>query len=201
VTNEIQQTRYDRMVRRVAGIIGPGSKVSEVITELFPMIDVEDPPAELMLLGGTVLGVGSADVTAAATLFPKIQLFNPVDSGQIVTVTDIYSNCTTTTQIRVARTTNTLASGIATQIARDTRQIVTSLPTAQMFSEATLVFIDANMKFRQPAGTTLHIESKNDVMVLAPGTGIVVSNEISATRQIVTFFWRERQAETSELSL
>lgn len=201
MTNEIQHTRYDRMVRRVTGIIGPGSKVAEVITELFPMIDVEEPPAELYLLGGTVLGMGATDLTAAAAQFPKIQLFNPANSGQLVTVTDLFYTSLVTSNIRVSRDTVTLANGIGTQVARDTRQIITSFPTAQMFSESSVGFINANMVFRVLPNTQFHLQTDNEIMVLAPGTGISISNESAASRALVTFLWRERPAEPSELSL
>jgi len=201
VSNEIQQNRYDRMIRRVAGIIGPGSKVAEVITELFPMINLEDPPAELHLLGGTVLGMGAADLTAAAAQFAKIQLFNPVGSNQIVTVTDLWFTGPGTSLTRVSRDTVALSAGIGTQVARDTRQIVTSLPTAQMFQESSVGFINANMIFRHLANSIVHIQSPNDLMVLAPGTGITCSNDTAQGRLVVTFLWRERPAEPSELSL
>jgi len=199
VSNEIQQTRYDRMVRRVAGIIGPGSKVAEVITELFPFIDVENPPSELYLLGGTVLGMGAHRGTGAAGEQPKIQLFNPVGSGLVVTVTDVIWSVNSVTQVRFSRDTVTLAAGIGTQVARDTRQIVTAFPGAQMFFESSVGFINANMIFRAPANAYTHTRSDNDIMVLAPGSGITISDEAAASQIIVTFLWRERAAEPSEL--
>jgi len=201
VTNEIQQTRWDRMVRRVAGIIGPGSKVAEVITELFPMINVEEPPPELLLLGGTVLGMGASDLTGAAGQQPKIQLFNPVGSGQIVTVTDLFFTATASVVFRVSRDTAPLASGIATQVARDTRQIASSLPTAGMFQESSVGFINANMIFFSALNLAQHKFSPNGIMVLAPGTGITISTTTAASRILVTFLWRERPAEQSELNL
>ncbi len=45
---ELQQNRYDQLIRRVGGIIGPGSKVVEALGELFPVIDVENVPGELL---------------------------------------------------------------------------------------------------------------------------------------------------------
>jgi len=201
VTNEIQQNRWDRMVRRVAGIIGPGSKVSEVITELFPMINVEEPPSELYLLGGTVLGSGGLAVNAAAGLFPKIQLFNPVDSGQLVTVTDVYASTSVISGVTMSRGTTTLASQAITALARDTRQIASSLPTAQMFFEQTAGLINAALDFQLLGNTTLHLHSRNDVMVLAPGTGLSVGASTAGATLHITFLWRERPAEPSELSL
>lgn len=199
MTDEIQQNRWDRMVRRVAGIVGPGSKVSEVITEMFPMINLEEPPSELLLLGGTVLGMGASDITAAVAETPKIQVFNPVGSGTIVTVTDVWFSSLTTSVTSFAREATPRASGIGTQVARDTRQNPTSLPTCQMFQESSVGFANGNMIFRQLASSTLHIRGDNDVMVLGPGTGLTVNNRGTNGRLICTFLWRERPAEPSEL--
>jgi len=197
--NELQQNRYDRLIRRVGGIIGPGSKVSEVLTELFPMIDVEGDRGELQLLSGTILGMGAGTIVGSVGEVGKIQLFNPVDSGKIVTVTDVLTSGTLNLTMRLARTTIPLASGIGTQLARDTRQIASDFPTAQMFSESSVPFVDANIAFRHLANTTNTLSPKNDVMILAPGNGLSVGPTTTNATLIVTFFWRERVAETSEL--
>lgn len=201
MTSEIQQNRYDRLMRRVAGIIGPGSKVSEVLTELFPMIDVEGDRGELQILCGTTLGMGSHAITAAGGETPKIQLFNPVGSGKLVTVTSVFISLGVIGIVRLARGTATLTSGIGTQLARDTRQIVTNLPTAQMFAESSVPLVDANMQMRVLLNTTLIVTDDNGVMILAPGSGISVGTTAAAGSLNVTFLWRERTAEPSELNL
>jgi len=98
VTNEIQQTRYDRLIRRVAGIIGPGSKVSEVLTELFPVLDVESVPSELLILAGTNTCFGGGQFQAMAGQSPKMGLFNPADSNTILVLTHVYVSTDTGNQ-------------------------------------------------------------------------------------------------------
>lgn len=200
MTSELQQNRYDRLIRRVGGIIGVGSKVSEVLTELFPMIDVEGDRGELQLLSGVVLGMGTGSRTADAGQRPRVQLFNPQNSGKLVTVTDVLMSTTVTQTMRVARTTIAEPNGITTQLARDLRQVITERPVGQMFTGSAVAQVDANIKIRVLSGVTFDLSPKNDLMILAPGTGINVGGEVIDSSITATFFWRERVAETSELN-
>jgi len=199
VTNEIQQNRYDRLVRRVAGIIGPGSKVNEVLTELFPMLDVESDRGELQLLAGIKLGMGSQVLIGSAGQTAKIQLFNPVGSGILVTITSMFISHSANTTVRVSRDIGPLANGIGTQTTRDYRETASDRPTAQMFSEDSAGFVNGNMQFLTLGRVQLVLQDVNGVAVLAPGTGVSVSPTTVALTSSVTFFWRERPAEASEL--
>jgi len=200
VTNELQQNRYDRLIRRVGAIIGTGSKVSEVLTELFPMIDVEGDRGELQLLSGVVLGMGSSSRLGAGGKRSRIQLFNPVGSGKIVTVTEVLINSATTQSISVGRTVIVESSGVGTQLTRDLRLPVSKRPVAQMFTGEETAIVDANINIRMLGSVMFTLASKNDVMILPPGTGINVGTSQVDTNLIVTFLWREREAETSELN-
>jgi len=102
VTNEIQQNRYDQTLRRVTGIIGPGSKVAEVLTELFPVIDVERVPGELLILGGTDLAAGGASLDGGPGNSSEINLHNPPGSGKIITCTQILITSAVVESWRVA---------------------------------------------------------------------------------------------------
>ena len=200
MTSELQQNRYDRLIRRVGGIIGVGSKVSEVLTELFPMIDVEGERGELQILAGTILGMGSASKTGDAAERGRVQLFNPVGSGKIVTVTDVLVGSSATQLISIGRTTIVEPSGIGTQLARDLRVAVSDRPVAAMFTDSEVAIVDGNILIRILANTNVIVSPKNGVMILAPGSGINVGPAGVATNINVTFFWRERVAETSELN-
>jgi len=200
VTSELQQNRYDRLIRRVGGIIGVGSKVSEVLTELFPMIDVEGDRGELQLISGTALGMGGQVKSGASGETAKIQLFNPVDSGKLITVTDIFIAADATQNIFLSRTTILLSSGVGTQLPRDTRQSLTDRPVGAIFSESSVPFADAHMQIRLIASTTFHMHATNDLMVLSPGNGMTVGSGIAQSTFRVSFLWRERAAEQSELN-
>ena len=108
---QLQQNRYDQLLRRVADLKGPGSKVNDVLTELFPMIDVENPPAELLVLMGSRIAIGSINQPApGALLFEQHMLSNPVGSGAIITLLECVTSCSNTNQrIGYGLTQNTLA--------------------------------------------------------------------------------------------
>lgn len=197
---ELQQNRYDQLLRRVGDLKGGGSKVSEVLTELFPVIDVENVPGELLALTRTTLGVGSSEDTAGAGEVMKVQLFNPVGSGMLITCTSIFVACTITENIRIGVTFPKLADGIGTETRRDTRAGITARTVGQIRKESTAGVSDANMLVAVIADQGVHLLDANGLFVIAPGTGITVGNATAQKRLIVSFMWRERIAEPSELN-
>jgi len=199
VTNEIQQTRYDRLLRRVAGIIGPGSKVSEVLTELFPVLDVESVPSELLILAGTNTAFGGGVIIGLAGESPKMGLFNPPESNTIITLTDVFTTMNNVDGVvRWGLNTNELATQIQTQVFSDTRNAITQLPVGRISTESAVALANATGQVRMDADQVLHLEAKNDIAILRPGIGFELGNAKVATTLHVTFYWRERPMETSE---
>jgi len=202
LTNAIQQNRYDQLLRRVGGIIGPGSKVAEVLSELFPMIDVENVPSELLILAGTRTATGGVGIGAEAAKAPKAQLFNPANSGHIVTITRVMFSVDATVIHRWGNSTAVFSgSPTATSEYTDSRNDPDSQPVAEIrfLSEATL----ANGANRQKilSNTSLILENENDIAILSPGNGWEIgTTDLSVTARIA-IYWRERVAEASELSL
>lgn len=198
MTSDLQQTRYDQLIRRVGAIVGPGSKVAEALSELFPVIDVERVPGELLLLGGTNLCIGAANVTGAVGEVARIQLFNPAGSGKLLSVSSCLISTTATQAIRFATSLINLTSNIGTQVFRD-RRLTALRPTGQIRTDSTIALTDANGIFRVLGNTPWVLEDQNTVAVLPPGTGFEVGDSTTNTDLFVTFFWRERVAEQSEL--
>lgn len=201
MSQELQQNRYDQLIRRVGGLIGGGSKVSEVLGELFPTIDVENIPPELLLLAQTRIGIGSLSLVAAAGEFARIQLFNPVDSGLLITVRRCLAGVTTGQRLRWARTNIALGTGQGTEINRDTRTLVTVRPTGQIRSASDAAATDQNGAADILGNTPLEIVDKDSAFVLSPGNGFEVGGGTVALRLTVTFWWQERVGEASELNL
>lgn len=201
MTDEIQTTRYDQLIRRVAGIIGPGSKVAEVITELFPMIDVENVPGELLRLSGTFIAFGGASITGAAGQSGRVQLFNPLQSGNIVTVSHVDIAVDTTQTVRYGVGTIALTTGVATQVHRDTRTPVTQRPVGEIRRQSSVALAPATGQIPLLANTPWRLEDPNSIAVLLPGSGFEVGASVNVTQVFVTFFWRERAAQESELSV
>jgi len=118
---ELQQNRYDQLLRRVGDLKGPGSKVNDVLQELFPTIDVENVPGELLFLMGTRIGWGGASKAAAAGKKAAIQLFNPIGSGQLVTVSTVIVTGNNTQIISWGLSTSALATNTGVPRLRDSR--------------------------------------------------------------------------------
>ena len=197
---ELQQSRYDQLLRRVGDLKGPGSKVNDVLQELFPMLDVENLPAELYVLAGWQLGLGAHSLGPVAAESGRIQLFNPVGSGKIATVNRIGVRSSTGQRIRYARVSAALFSGIGTEVFRDTRLDLGSRPSCQIRADTTVALTDANGMVQINADVEEYIDSSNDIFVLGPGSGAEVGTNTLNTSLTVTFFWRERVAEPSELN-
>ncbi len=200
MTTELQQNRYDQLIRRVGGIIGPGSKVAEVVTELFPMIDVENVPGELLWLMGTGIAFGGNTIAAVAAEQPRGQLFNPPDSGKLVTITGAYASTSVTTTIVWGVRNNAIGAATGNESFRDRRAGGTLRPVAEMRSLSSAVAQAIEGRGRALADTTLKLEDPNGVAVLPPGWGFELSTGGSNLILDYSYFWRERPAEQSELN-
>lgn len=198
---ELQQNRYDQLLRRVGDLKGGGSKVSEVLSELFPMFDVENLPAELYLLGGTELCFGGANLTGAAGERPGISLRNPTGSSKIITVTSAVLSTDVTQQINFGVNNTTLTNGVGTETFRDTRRGITARPTGQMRTESQVAIIGSTGQVRLTTGQPYTLEDPNDLAVLLGGFTFEIGATTIASTLLVTFFWRERVAEPSETNL
>ena len=202
MTTEIQQNRYDQLLRRVGGLIGPGSKVSEVLSELFPVLDVENIPGELLRLGGIRLGMGAQVMPAVSAEIGKIQLFNPADSGLLVTLTTIICTVSTADQeIRFAVVNSALTTNVGNTPFRDTRDGVALSTVAQVRSLSSAAGIGRHFAFFALKNVPQQFNDSNGIVVLAPGTGLTIATGATDRQLTVGFMWRERVAERSELNL
>jgi len=197
----INQNRWDQLVRRVAAIVGPGSKVNNTIGDLFPMLDVENMPGELLRLANTRLGMGTATLAAVAAEIPKIQLFNPADSRLLVTLTTVVITQSVNGEpVRFFFSTAGLADNIGNTPFRDTRDGVAISTVAQVRSDSSASGIAAHFSFVSSANNPTQFHDSNGVCVLAPGTGISIATASVNRTLTVGFMWRERVAEESELN-
>jgi len=202
VSQDLQTARYDQLLRRVGALIGPGSKVTEVLGELFPMMDVENVPGELLRLMGTRIGMGGTTLAAVAAQIGKIQLFNPVGSGLLTTCTTIVSGTDGSGDITEYFLTATpLLTNVGNTPQRDTRDGVAVSTVTQVRSDTAAGGIPAHFNFVSVGNTPTTIQDPNGVVVLSPGTGITVAANTANRVLTVGFLWRERVAEPSELNL
>lgn len=188
-------------MRRTGDLKGPGSKVSEVLTELFPVMDVERVPGELLILMGTDLCAGQATLTGNAGERPFIGLFNPADSGKLLTVTTVLVSTDVTTTIVFGTTETALTTLDNSQLFRDVRKPFNSLPTGQIRRQSIPALPVTQGRLRLAADTTAELSDENGLYVLPSGSGLTFANLNVATLLETTFLWRERAAEPSELNI
>jgi len=195
---ELQQNRYDQLLRRVGDLKGPGSKVNDVLQELFPTLDVENVPGELLLLMGTRIGWGSTSKVPTAGKQAAIQLFNPADSGHLITISQFIFSASATTTFSWGLVSTTLATNTGIPRLRDTRQGSNAQGVSQIRTSPDQVSLNEGL-IRILAHTSVTVGDDNSACVLAPGTGLTVIGGVDVNINL-TFFYRERIAEPSELS-
>lgn len=195
----LQQARYDQLIRRVGGIVGAGSMVTEALAELFPTIDVENVPGELLWLSGFRLASGGSSITAAGGQFAAVQLFNPVDSGMLCAVSTVLFSSGNTAAYNWNTSETPLANLITQANYRDTREgAIFDATTMAIRDESRATVTIRSGTTRALANTQTTLNDKNGVAVLFPGTGLEVGVTSTAITIDVSFFWRERVALQSE---
>jgi len=197
---QIQQNRYDQLLRRVADLKGTGSKVNDALTELFPVIDVENVPIELLLLSGTRLCMGRIQIAAGgATFFSQTLLANPAGSGVLATIIDVSVIPDTSVEIVMGPSQNNLTPGGQTAFL-DTR-VFGEGTVCQLQGVNNLLVTGSDFyRFNATAGGAFH-GMPSPFAVLAPGGRFMVSAGSADVALTVSFLWKERVAQPSELNL
>jgi len=195
---ELQQNRYDQLLRRVGDLKGPGSKVNDVLQELFPMLDVENVPGELLLLMGTQPGWAGTAKTPTAGKKTTIQLFNPLGSGQLITISTCVIGAATTGSVRYGLSTIALGTNTGIARARDGRVGIGPTGIAELRTTADGVALSQG-EIRLLGNTSFTLSDANSVCILSPGVGMNVTGTVDQN-MTVSFFYRERVAEPSELA-
>lgn len=195
---QLQQNRYDQLLRRVGDLKGQGSKVNDVLSELFPVFDVENLPPELYILGGIDLCFGGGAASGGAGTSGRAQLRNPEGSGKLVTITEVRFTSSASGIIRWGRRDVALTGQIDTQLFRDFRKTLPALPTAQVRTQASAALANATGQQLVNARENLVIADRNGVAVLTEGTGFEIGVDTQNTTNSFVFYWHERVAEPSE---
>jgi len=201
---EIQQNRYDQLLRRVTNVVAAGSIVNDTLSELFPMFDVENMPAELLALAGTRVCFGGGVLTSIVGESPTMQIFNPLGSGMLMTVTKaMLSHSTSSTTAFWGIVSEALATAIDTQNFRDTRfgLAASSLPVGTIRTRSAVQTANSIGQTKLLANTPLQLDDENGLAVLIPGSGFEMGVSQTNAKINVVFYWRERVAEPAELNL
>lgn len=198
--SQLNQNRYDQLLTRVGDLKGPGSKVNDVLHELFPTLDVENVPIELLFLTGWRLGMGSLAIGPVVGDVPLVQLFNPAGSESFIVPTRIDISSDTSHLIRYAASNVTLPTQSTLEEQRDTRIGVSENTLGQVRATTQAGQIGATGQLRVTGAVNENFQDGSGLFVLAPGTGVTFAGTTANSSLVVSFLWRERVAQPSELN-
>jgi len=194
----INQGRYDHLLRRTTAQVGPGSKVGNALEDLFPTLDVENAPMELLRASGWVFGTGFLAEVPSAGNNAAIALFNPADSGHLVVCTTININGPSAVDVMIGPIFTALASVNLPGAQRDTRAGAIAQTVARLQSDENATS-SAFLRIPIVANVNTQLTDIDGYYVLAPGSGMqVFANTVDITIR-AGFLWRERVAEPEEL--
>jgi len=195
---EIQQNRWDRLIRRSAGVVGGGSQVNDTLNELFPIMDVENVPAELLALMQTQMGFCSSRLSPSVAESNHHQLFNPAGSNALITVTTVGMYCITGSEFGFSNFIAALTTLAGNERRRDTRAGTLASIVAQQRTDQSAVGAGQDFRVVALANDQVLVSDQNAIAVLFPGTGLTITTISTNVNSVVSFMWRERTFEPSE---
>jgi len=197
---ELQQGRYDQLLRRVGDLKGGGSKVNEALEDLFPVLEVEDTVPELLALAGWRTAWQSTERPSVMGQVTKSQLINPADSGFLVAVTQFLIITDGVTKLQVEIGTAEIGTPVA-GLYRDSR-FGTPRATVALVSSADNIPTGGGLRLTSNVTADFQnsIRDDNGIVVLAPGSTLDIGTVSGRIVLTVNYFWRERIAEPSELN-
>lgn len=195
---DLQQARYDQLLRRVGGLYGGGSKVVEVLPELFPVIEVENTTPELLLLNGWRLAWQNIEETSPLAETAAVSITNPVGSGILAAVEELDLRTSFDDNIQILVTNTLDTSPEIRGLFRDAR-LGGNRNTACELRNFSNVPTGAGLRIRLVADEVMHLAPRNGICVLSPGTALQIGTTGTQLQLAVNCYWRERVAQSSEL--
>jgi len=164
------------------------------------MIDVENVPAELLLLSGSRLCMGTVILTAGgAAMFGTVLLRNNAGTGVIARIIMIDVGSASGTLV-LGPTLNSAAAAGAEAFA-DTRVFGEGTALKIQGSTNNLVFGSNFWNPLTDASGRYTWEPPAAIAVIAPGAAFSIGNATANLGITVNLLWIERQAQPSELNL
>jgi len=165
------------------------------------MLDVENLPAELLLLAGTRLCMGrTRTVAGGATFFGIHFLRNNAGTGVVATLLAIIVGFDVATRYNIGPSLNSGTPG-GSRAYTDGRVFGEGTALVTMQDNNSLVSGSTFATLRTTAEGHRFFEIPKAIAVITPGTSFSVSNGVADEGLEVSWFWQERQAQPSELNL
>jgi len=195
----IQTGSFDNLIRRLYSIKGGGSELSESLGDVFPILDLENLPAELLLLRGWRKFSAFATQVAVAAQTTALQLVVPDANTNLVVVEKLIIKVQTASNVTIG--TNVAAfTELANVNNQDTRSPEASNAHVRLAGTNNAATTANGAILRLTTGVDREFEVPGGIAVLGPGgvfSVIVSTGDLDLT---VSFFGRERIAEPSEVS-
>jgi len=195
----IQTAQFDNLIRRLYSIKGGGSELSETLGDLFPILDLENLPSELLLLRGWHMFSGFTNVIGISAQLTMAQLFNPAASTSLVALDRVIIN-SQKAQIMTYGLNIALASPVINTVNMDTRSAPLFNANARIAADADLQSSGNAGRIEVVADTDYDLEFPGGICVLSPGGVFSIASAQNDSDLSITFIGRERNAEPSELS-
>ncbi len=196
----VQTARHDGLLRRLFSIKGGGSLLPETLGDLFPTLDIESLPIELLKLSGWDVGLVGQTLTSGVAETWGGQLFNPAGSGKLLIPTSLFLSGGTTSTFFVGVTSVALATAVVGR-QRDTREgtVVQTSAQSRMGVDPTPP-VGAGQIRLLGAAESFTLQDSEGLAVLAPGTGFTLVSIATNITYRALWFYRERTAEPSEMN-
>jgi len=175
-----------------------------------PGFIIESDRPEWSFLKDEILWAGQPITIAAVALNASFyQAFNPVGSGRIVVVDRFFAGAAAIRNFSIAITTTVRgATGAGFAVARDTRWTSPIVPAGAMVARDSVVITSGTQL--PPFGTDVpialiatHLAANEEIafgpVILAPGTGVVLSNSVVNEQCTLAMAGYSRQARPEEL--
>jgi len=196
VTTPLQSTRYDRLVRRVMNLVGEPAIVTGVLPDVFPVIELENLPPELLALTGWKLGTQNTDLAPGAGNIANSIIRNPPGSGQMTVVESALVWTSTSGEINWSLLPPDVGTFDSRLVFRD-RRFTGDLATEVRDLVAGVAGL-VHGKIHTANNAQVEIAPVNGLAVLFPGDALAFRTVTVNVRLTVTYFARERPFEQSE---
>ena len=204
IINQIQGGRWDGLLRRLFPI--KDRSIAPILaSELVGQVVVQEWSDELYKLRGDNLACALASRSAVAAELAHCVIRNPAGSNNLVIIEQIWVAVSTAMLVIMAREGPALVVGFA-PVATTFRDSRSGTVTAIGETVATVATLSNAVGQGGNGFAVAPIPASPGVqfdlpMVLAPGSGLIVRGATVNSTLRMTFLWRERIAEPSELNV
>lgn len=207
MVNEIQAGRYNANLTKLLSM-KEGSPAPTLAPEILAAFVLESDRVEWGFLKAEHICLGATIQPAGVTTLAFSSIINPVGSGALVVIEQIWvsSNVSMDVFLAIQKLGQPTGTDGLNKNHRDTRSstatgsnaaagvVAVIIDGGNIPANALIVFANATIRVDPTSGHTAPCE-----IVLSPGFRIVLEAKTINAALCVTYFWRERTLESSEL--